>query len=360
MRGERSAWRAQNGRGLPEPSWPGQAGGHCRLLLTVASRGPRGLWGPGISPVSLKTEATRPGLGPWRGGSGRGRPSLIRFQGPTSKGLQGLVAGHPGTLPLGGGGGAPPRRAALAPGWEGGRAKRKFPQLWEQGWGSSGLCGLGAPGSLPPPLRDFRWGIRPLWALAFFSVKLRLEITASWPAREGGQAPVRCQRWASRPCRGPSTHGECCCHVHTRVYKGLPKTRDWLSEQRDGVQELSLFHTHAHTCLHTHEHIIPMHTCIHTHKHASAPIQHTHTHTMHRLTCVQTGTQFTHTVLTLTIHMHPRSFTHPHTRAHPCTHTHMHTRACSRVEASPLLSETAARADPCTPALPCAGDANTF
>lgn len=171
---------------------------------------------------------------------------------------------------------------------------------------------------------------------------------------------MRCQRWASRPCRGPSTHGECCCHVHTRVYKGLPKTRDWLSEQRDGVQELSLFHTHAHTCLHTHEHIIPMHTCIHTHKHASAPIQHTHTHTMHRLTCVQTGTQFTHTVLTLTIHMHPRSFTHPHTRAHPCTHAHMHTRACSRVEASPLLSETAARADPCTPALPCAGDANTF
>lgn len=126
LRGERSAWRAQNGRGLPEPSWPGQAQGHCRLLLTVALRGPRGLWGPGISPVSLKTEATRPGLGPWRGGSGRGRPSLIRFQGPTSKGLQGLVAGRPGTLPLGGGG-SPSQESCFGPWLGGGQSQEKVP-----------------------------------------------------------------------------------------------------------------------------------------------------------------------------------------------------------------------------------------
>ena len=251
MRGERSAWRAQNGRGLPEPSWPGQAGGHCRLLLTVASRGPRGLWGPGISPVSLKTEATRPGLGPWRGGSGRGRPSLIRFQGPTSKGLQGLVAGRPGTLPLGGGGGAPPRRAALAPGWEGGRAKRKFPQLWEQGWGSSGLCGLGAPGSLPPPLRDFRWGIRPLGPGFLLS-----------ETETGNNSELACQggRPGSREMpevgvqalpRAQHTRGVLLPRAHTSV-QGPPENQGlaFRTEGR-GSGAFSLSHSCTHMLTHT-------------------------------------------------------------------------------------------------------------
>ena len=112
------------------------------LQLAGADSGLEGLCearGPGTPPgrcwLFPEGRANHTSTAPWKGDASRGGSSLIRFQGPTSKGLQGLVDSSPGKLWAGWriGGRIPLPRELLQPlVVRRAGAKGKFPHLCER------------------------------------------------------------------------------------------------------------------------------------------------------------------------------------------------------------------------------------
>ena len=84
------------------------------------------------------------------------------------------------------------------------------------------------------------------------------------------------------------THAHTCTHAHMHTH----------AHTHMRTHTCTHMHTHAHTCAHMHTHT-HAHTCTHTRTHAHT-CTHMHTHA-HTCTCVHTT------------HIHPTSFTHPHT-----------------------------------------------
>lgn len=107
----------------------------CRWLrLPWTLKDSVGLVGPGAPLWRCRLfpegRANPTSTSPWARDVSRGGSSLIRFQGPTSKELQGLVDRSPGMLCAGWrvrGEDPPPTRAALTSGCEGTRGQRKIP-----------------------------------------------------------------------------------------------------------------------------------------------------------------------------------------------------------------------------------------
>ena len=110
--------------------------------------------------------------------------------------------------------------------------------------------------------------------------------------------------------------------------------------RREGVQVPRSFRSISHSRRH-----MLIHICAHVRAHVHTCTQHIHIHThICSLLCVHAGTRFTHTHrCTLTrICTYIGAHTPTYTRPHALTH----------VAASPLLTETAAHADPRPPHAP--------
>lgn len=93
-----------------------------------------GLMGPGAPPWRCRLfpegRANHISTAPWKRDAPGGESSLLRFQGPTSKGLRGPAGCSPGMLWAGRrvrGDEPPPTRAALGSGCEVSRGRGKFP-----------------------------------------------------------------------------------------------------------------------------------------------------------------------------------------------------------------------------------------
>lgn len=165
---------------------------------------------------------------------------------------------------------------------------------------------------------------------AFFSVKLVRGNNID-PACQGGRRRLSCDARCGHPASAQSTHVGCCCHLRTTACKGLYETKDEVPREEGrgpSAQELSLhltlMHAHAYTYMCTRES-----TCTHTYT--------THTHSlMQTLVCARRYTA--HTRARIHTHTHTLTLAHTPTYARPHAHTH--------VEVAPLLTETAARADP--------------